>query len=181
MFRTPLRQVARVGYGALLALGVTQGPVAAQDVTEPALKAAYIYNFAKFTEWPADTPPGNTPFLFCVAGDAAVGDALIRSVKDRLLDGQPLTVSMLRPGQPLTKCRLLYISAMTSRQAEPLVAGVRDLPVLTISDLEGFSGLGGIASFFFESGQLRFSVNLAAARRAGIRISSRLLVIGKRQ
>ena len=56
-------------------------PSAAQDVTEPALKAAFIYNFAKFTEWPADVMTTAEPLLLCVLGDAAIGDALERAVR----------------------------------------------------------------------------------------------------
>ena len=74
-------------------------------------------------------------------------DELVRTVKDRVLGSQNLSVSLIAPNESLTKCRVLYISTMTSRQVAPFVAGLRDLPVLTISDLEGFSELGGIATF----------------------------------
>ena len=165
----------RAALGAFLLL--VGSSASAQDVTEPALKAAFIYNFAKFTEWPTEAPPGKEPFVLCVAGDAAVADALADAIKDRRLAGQDLRVSFVTPAESLTKCRLLYMSVMTTRQAATLVAGLRDAPVLTISDLEGFKGLGGIASFFFESGRLRFSVSLASAKRANLRISSRLLAM----
>ena len=70
---------------------------AAQDVTEPALKAAFIYNFAKFTEWPADAMAAGAPFVLCVLGDAAVGDALERAVKGRVLAGHSMGVSQVAP------------------------------------------------------------------------------------
>ena len=84
-----LRAAARVI--AAIALGtacMTPGVAVAQDVTEPALKAAFIYNFAKFTEWPGDSA-GREPFVICVLGDAAVGDALERAVKGRRLARPP--------------------------------------------------------------------------------------------
>jgi hypothetical protein len=151
----------------------------AQDVTEPALKAAFIYNFAKFTEWPTDGAPAAAPFVLCVLGDAAVGAALERTVKARLLDGHSLTVSVLETGGPLPACRILYVSGMTTGQTAQLVARVRDVPVLTISDLERFSEMGGIAQFFFEQGRLRFSVHIESAKRARLKISSRLLALAK--
>jgi len=149
----------------------------AQDVTAPALKAAFIHNFAKFTEWPADVVPAAEPLIMCVLGDAAVGEALAREVKATQLGGHILTVSLLEPGGPPRVCHILYVSGVTSGQAAQAVAQVRDTPVLTISDIEGFPALGGIAQFFFERGRLHFSVHLESVKRARLKISSRLLVL----
>ena len=154
--------------------------VSAQDVTEPALKAAFIYNFAKFTEWPADVLSGVEPFVLCVIGDSAVSDALERTVKARVLAGHNLTVSYVEPGAQPPTCHILYVSGVTAARASQLVARTRDVPVLTISDLSGFTELGGIAQFFFEEGRLRFNVHLESVKRARLKISSRLLVLAKR-
>jgi hypothetical protein len=152
----------------------------AQDVTEPALKAAFIYNFAKFTEWPADAVAVAEPFVMCVFGDTAVGDALERAVEARLLAGHSLTVVHLEPGGPQRACHVLYVSGVTTAQVVQLVTRVRDVPVLTISDLDGFTAPGGMVRFFFEQGQLRFSVHLDAVKRARLKISSRLLALARR-
>ncbi len=120
---------------ALLLLLLTAIPAAAQDVTEPALKAAYIYNFAKFTEWPADA--SGEPLVMCVVGDAAIGEALERAVKGRTLAGQSVGVSQsAADGQPRGRCHILYVSGVTASQAAKLVAALGDAPVLTISDVE---------------------------------------------
>jgi hypothetical protein len=156
-------------------------PGATQDVTEPALKAAFVYNFAKFTDWPAAVvPPAAEPFVLCVVGDAAVADALERLVKGRVLAGHSMAVHK-SPGAPEHVCHVIYLSGLTATQATQLVARHRDLPVLTISDTEGFTELGGIAQFFFEHGQLRFNIDVASARRAHLQISSSLLVLAKRR
>lgn len=173
--------MARGARAALVTLLLIRSSVAAQDVTEPALKAAYIYNFAKFTEWPPAAGPARATFVLCVVGDAAVGEALVRAVKDRALGGVNLSVSLVTSGEPPPTCRLLYISGVTAGRTAQLVGGLRGLPVLTISDLQGFTGLGGIARFFFHQGQLRFSVNIASAERAHLRISSRLLSLATRE
>jgi len=153
---------------------------AAQDVTEPALKAAFIYNFAKFTEWPADALATGAPLVLCVVGDAAIGGALASAVKGQTLAGHSLDVSQAAPAAPLPKgCHIAYISGVTASRAAAVVAGLRDAPVLTISDVEGFTQLGGIAQFFFEHGQLRFDVHVASARRARLQISSRLLELAR--
>jgi hypothetical protein len=173
MCRIRHRRLAGIGHVAIAGLLLIHIPTSAQDVTEPVLKAAFIYNFAKFTEWPA--APVQESFVLCVVGDAAVGDALVQTVKARVLAGQNLSVSFSTSGDPSPKCRLIYISGVTARQAEQVIAGRRDVPVLTISDLEGFTELGGTAKFFFENGRLRFSVNRASAERAHLHISSKLL------
>ena len=78
---------------------------------------------------------------------------------------------------PQKMCHVLYLSRVTSGEAAQLVAALRDVPVLTISDVDGFTELGGIAQFFFEQGRLRFSVQVESAKRARLQISSRLLAL----
>jgi len=163
---------------ALLLLMPMTAP--AQDVTEPALKAAFIYNFAKFTAWPADAMATGAPLVLCVLGDPAIGGALERAVQGQALAGHSIGVSQAAADGPAPKgCHLAYVSGVTASQAAEIIAGLRDAPVLTISDVEGFTGLGGIAQFFFEHGQLRFAVQLASARRARLQISSNLLVLAR--
>ncbi len=154
--------------------------MAAQDVTEPALKAAYIYNFAKFTEWPADAMANGAPLVLCVLGDAAVGEALERAVKARTLAGRSIGVSQAASNAgSLAGCHIAYLADVTANQAAKIVAGLHDTPILTISDVKGFLQMGGIAQFFFENGQLRFDVQLASAKRARLEISSKLLLLAR--
>lgn len=170
--------IARIAFVVLLLIPVSG---ATQDVTEPALKAAFVFNFAKFTDWPAAVVPSAAePFVLCVVGDAAVGDALERLVKGRVLAGHNMTVYK-SPAAPEQVCHVIYVSGLTATQATQLVARHRDLPVLTISDADGFTDLGGIAQFFFEHGQLRFNIDVASARRAHLQISSSLLALAKRK
>jgi hypothetical protein len=168
---------------AAAVLLLVQGLPSAQDVTESALKAAYIYNFAKFTEWPAGVVPAAQPLALCVFGDADVGDALKRAVKDRVLSGHPMAVSHMAvtAGAPQSTCHVMYVSGVSAGQAAEVIAGVRDVPVLTLSDVEGFTERGGIAQFFFDNGQLHFAVQLESIRRARLRISSRLLSLARRR
>jgi hypothetical protein len=171
---------SRVRRTTIVVFLLTRALASGQDVTEPALKAAFIYNFAKFTEWPVDVVPAAEPFVLCVVGDTAVGDALTRAVQARMLGGHRLTVAYLEPGAPQRVCHILYVSGVTAVRAAQLVAPLRDVPVLTISDLNGFTDLGGIAQFFFEQGRLRFNVRVESASRARLKISSRLLALAMR-
>jgi hypothetical protein len=152
----------------------------AQDVTEPSLKAAFIYNFAKFTEWPADVLSGSTPFTACVLGDAPIGDALERSVKGRQLVGHVIAVQRVAPDGPLKACHLLYISGLKAAQIAGIVDAIKGAPVLTISDVDDFARMGGIAHVFVENGKMRFDLNLELAKRARLQLSSKLLVLAAR-
>ena len=168
--------VARATIAVLLLI---QGVTFAQDVTGPSLKAAYIYNFVKFTEWPAGAPAGG-PFVMCVVGDTSVGDALERVVVGRVLGGgRAIVVSRLAPEAPKRPCHVVYVSGVAASQAGQQITGLRDSPVLTLSDVDGFMEVGGIAQFFFEHGRLRFRIHLESAKRAGLQISSRLLALAE--
>jgi YfiR/HmsC-like len=171
----------RRGAAAVLAAIALYSPVGrAQDVTEPSLKAAFIYNFAKFTEWPQDVLSGTTPFNACVVGDVPIGEALERSVKGRQLGGRSITVQRIAPDGPLKGCHLLYISGVKIAQVASVVEAVKGAPVLTISDVDDFARLGGIAHVFVENGKMRFDLNLELARRARLQLSSKLLVLAAR-
>ncbi len=171
-------RITRAMAAVVLLLCAATAP--AQEVTEPALKAAFIYHFAKFTEWPAEALPPRAPFVMCVLGASAIGDALERAVRGREKAGRLIRVSRVTSDGPLDTCHILYVSEVAAAPAAKLVAGLKSAPVLTISDLDGFTALGGIAQFFFERGQLRFNVQPASATRAGLRISSGVLSMSKR-
>ncbi len=150
----------------------------AQEVTEPALKAAYLYNFAKFTEWPADTLAADAPLVFCVA-DTPVAESLERIVAGRSIGRHTLTVQRVTPGDPLLGCHVLYASDLDALQEADYLAATRGASILSISNGERFTALGGVARFFVENARLRFAINVKAADRARLRISSRLLALAK--
>ena len=152
----------------------------AQDVTEPSLKAAFVYNFAKFTEWPSDALPAAAPFTACVLGDGPVTEALERTVKGRLLSGRSVSVSRVTLDGPLRSCHLLYVSGVTAAQVSALVLVVKGAPVLTISDVDDFTPLGGIAHVFVENGRMRFELNLDRAKLSRLQLSSKLLTLASR-
>ncbi len=150
-----------------------------QDVTAPALKAAFIDNFARFTEWPESSRTA-AAFVICVLGDTAVGEAIEGLVAGRDAAGRPVVVSVVAAAAPKDACHILYVSGATTREAAQVAAGLRNLPVLTIGDGVGFIAAGGMVRFFFERGQLRFNINVEAVKRSGLRMSSRLLVLAQR-
>jgi hypothetical protein len=150
----------------------------AQAVTQPALRAAFLYNFAKFTEWPPDGLPTG-PLTLCVLDDTAVEGALVELVGNSPINGRAVTISKKTTGARLRACHLLYVGESTSERASAILQELLGAPVLTVSNGDDFVRLGGIVGLFLEEGRMRFAVNPDAAQRAGVRLSSKLLQLAK--
>ncbi|MDQ3070971.1 MAG: YfiR family protein [Acidobacteriota bacterium] len=154
--------------------------VSGQAVSVHALKAAFLFNFAKFTEWPAHALSPGEPLVLCVVNDPDVGQSLAELTKGRVLDGHALVVWTLKPdSSALAACRLLFLSGLDSTRSKALLESLAGRPILTVSDLGRFAEGGGVAGFFEERGSMRFAINLDAARRASIQLSSKLLSLAR--
>jgi hypothetical protein len=160
-----------------LMLGLMSVTLLAQSASEPALKAAFLYNFARFAEWPADAAPAGA-LTICVTGDAAVADALDGTVKGRTIDGREVGVSRVKP-DGFRACHVLYVTGVDEKRARQILDDLKDAPVLTVSDGEAFARNGGVAGLFVEQGKMRFAINVWAAQHVRLRISSRLLSLAK--
>jgi hypothetical protein len=166
---------------ALAATLAAANGVAAQTAAEgtlnAAVKAAFLFNFAKFTEWPALLP--GAPIVFCIVDDETIAAALVETMRGQNIGGHPLEVSRPPDIVAWRLCHLLFIAnAATERFPEGL-NGVRTLPVLTVSDARGFVPAGGIIELYLEGGRTRFAIDVDAAGRSGLRLSSRLLGLAK--
>jgi hypothetical protein len=152
--------------------------VAAQAVTQPALRAAFLYNFAKFTEWPGDVTT-SSPLTLCVLDDSAVEGALSELVGTGPINGRAVAISRGLTGARLRACHLLYVGDTNTARTAAILDELRGAPVLTVSDGVEFIRSGGIIGLIVEEGRMRFAINPAAAHRAGLRLSSRLLQLAK--
>lgn len=152
----------------------------AQDVTEPALKAAFVYNMAKFIEWPPEVLPDAAVFTVCVLNDRQFGEEFERTVSDRLFGGHRIAVRRVAPDGLFRSCHVLYASGITAAQVMAIDAALAGAPVLTIGDTDHFVQDGGIARLFLQNGRLRFEVNLRVARRNRLQINARLLALAAR-
>jgi len=142
-----------------------------QDVA--AVKAAFLYNFAKFTEWPA--LPAGVALVFCVVGDDGIADALAQTVRGQSVNDHPLGVSRPHDSATWRVCHFLFIAEAEARRSAGGLSSIKMLPVLTVSDGKGFIEAGGIIELYVESGRMRFAINAKAAELTGLRLSSRLL------
>ena len=151
----------------------------AQTPTLTAVKAAFLYNFATFAEWPADSLSPGQSLALCVVGDDAVADALTETIKGRTVRGHELTVEVLKPDGKIRACHLLYASGYDMNRTTQLMHALKGASVLTVSDGDRFAALGGIAQLIVENDRMRFAINAAAADRARIRLSSKLLNLAR--
>ena len=153
---------------------VRAGAEVASDV---AVKAAFLYNFAKFTQWPA--LPAAAPLVLCVLGDDAVGTALTDTIRGQQIDGHGLEVRRLASGASAQSCHVLFVAGSDVRRAAPTLDDVRELPILTVSDGSGFAQTSGMIELFVEAGHMRFAVNIDSVQRSRLHLSSRLLGLAR--
>jgi len=180
MRRSQTRQARRRLAAVLAALLLLRGaPIAAQGVTVPTLKAAFLYNFANFTEWPADALAPGQRLKLSVVGDTGVADALEQTIKGRGVDNHELSVEVVKADGPILMCHLLYVSGLDAKKSTHLLDALNGTSVFTVGDGDRFAEMGGVAQLILENGRMRFAVNVDAARHAHLKISSKLLSLAK--
>lgn len=147
--------------------------------TEYQVKAAFLMNFTKFVDWPASAfQNSESPLTICVLGEDPFGGALDQVVENETAGGRRLAVQRLHRMPPAKTCQVLFISRSERDQAALVAAAGSG--VLTVGDQEGFLREGGIIAFVLQAHHVRFDINLQAAARAGLAISSRLLSVARR-
>jgi len=162
--------------GALLlfVLALGHATAAGQGVSqEYRIKAAYLYNFLKFVEWPQEPTP--TPLTICVAGRNPFGTVLHDLMRDQVVNNRPIAARIIL--EPEEGCHIVFVPQGAATDA--YLRGARGQSTLTIGESSTFLQQGGIANFYVERGSVRFEINAAAAERARIRISSRLLQLAR--
>jgi hypothetical protein len=150
-------------------------PTRAQTATAASITSAFLYNFAKFTEWPSGTLAAGQRISLCVIGDSGVADALEQTIKGHAIEGHELTVEAIKADGPLRSCHLLYVSGLDPKRSLQLIESLKAAPVFTASDADKFAEQGGIAQLTLENGRMRFAINVTAAQRARLQLSSKLL------
>jgi hypothetical protein len=147
-----------------------------QESGEYELKAAFLYNFVKFVEWPPDAFAGErSPLAICVYGDDPFGHSLEGVVRGESLGGHGLIVQRPARLDELDDCHVLFVSRSERQRMPQVLARVDGAPVLTVGDTDGFLRAGGIINFVLEENRVRFLINQEAAERSRLRISSKLL------
>ena len=145
------------------------------------LKAAFLYNFARFVEWPTDpSAPGGSSLTVGVLGEDPFGPILLDTVKGKLVQGKKLRIRRFQTVGEVTDCDVLFISTSEKDRLSAILARLRGQSVLTVGETEGFLERGGMIEFKIRRGAVRFEVNLAAAEHEGLRVSSQLLRVASK-
>lgn len=150
-------------------------PAAAARPTEHEVKAAFIYNFARFTQWPVGCfEDSSTPLVIGIIGSDPVGTALEAAVVNRKVGGRAVVIVRLRPNEPIC-CHLLYVAGSERAHLPQLLAAVGDSPVLTVCDVLDAGPRRAMITFRVLENQVRFEINLRDVERSRLALSSQLI------
>ena len=140
------------------------------------VKAAFLYNFTKFTQWPAGAfPAQDSPLVIGILGEDPFGDYLDGIVRGEQVQDRAFVIQRYRRLAEMKTCHVLFISRSESARLEQIFAALRKRGVLSVGEVEGFAARGGMIEFVNYEGKLRLRINLAAARSEGLTLSSKLL------
>ena len=163
-------------------LGVVGLQVRAQAPAfdEYQLKAAFLFNFAKFVEWPPDAfSSADEPIGICVLGQNPFGTVLEETVRGKVVGHRTFVVLQILDGQHVTGCHIVFICASAGKRSVSLLEELRNMGVLTVSETDGVQAMGGVIGLNLKDGRVRIEIDLAAAERAKLRISSKLLSLAE--
>jgi len=153
------------------------------DSSEYLIKAGFIYNFAKFVEWPSTAfAQPDSPIVIGILGTDPFGGVIDRIVGDKKIGGRGFVVKRLKwvkDFKDLKDCNILFVSSSEKEHMDDVIRMLRWLPILTIGETPGFAERGGIIRFTLEDNRVRLEANVEAARQANLTISSRLLTLAR--
>jgi hypothetical protein len=168
--------VGLASFSAVLALSA---PAAAQSPfdREYEIKAAFLYNFIKFVEWPSQPLRATSDTMtICVLGEDPF--EVVNALKDKTVKGRRLVVRQLSAVEPGT-CHVAFIALSEARRLPQIMQSIQGTGVLTVGEMDDFLRQGGIINFVIERNKVRFEINLASATRSGLKLSSQLLSLAK--
>jgi hypothetical protein len=177
-----LRELWIVPFVYCLLLAIFPGIAGGQEdlVDEYKLKAAILYHLTQFVEWPDPPNAGlHAPILLCILGQDPFADSLASTLPKETDSGRPVLIRHLKSVAEFPGCQILYISSSERKNAEHIFSILSGSSVLTVGEMTQFAAHGGIVQFSIEDRHVRFAINLDAATRAGLKISSKLLVLAQ--
>lgn len=153
----------------------------AQDApSEYQVKAAYLFNFIKFVQWPESAfQDPLAPIVIGIVGEDPFGEALPQVVVGKTVQGRDLVIRKYHAAENLQGCHILFISASEKKWLSYLLAKLRGSSIVTVSDLDRFVESGGMIQFVIENGRVRFAINVGASNRARVKVSAKLLSLAR--
>lgn len=152
----------------------------AQSASEYQVKAAFLFNFARFVEWPANAfLSADSPLQICILGQDPFGRDFEQMIEDKTVSGHRIEIAHPEGVPQARACQILFISFPDKQQIRDILLGLKGSSVLTVGDAPGFAKMGGVINFVLDENRVRFEINQKAAQSAHLKLSARLLTVAK--
>ena len=155
-------------------------PVSRADgaLPEYQVKALFLLNFTKYVDWPPQAFAGsNTPITIGIYGESKLGEALQHNVAGKSVGARTIVIRQIQSMDDFSQCQILFVSDSAASRLSGIFDKTSALPILTVGENATFAQHGGIINFALRNGNVRLEIDLTAARKAGLPISSRLLAV----
>jgi hypothetical protein len=177
---SPTLALRRLGLGLLVSLLFCAAVAQVRQADEDRVKAAYLYNFAKFVEWPvASFSSVDDPLIICSVGDARLAEVLQQTARGKQAQGRSIEVRQVSGAGEFRACRILWIAFPDKERISPILRSVQSANVLTVGQSDEFIRLGGTINLARNENSIELEINPKAAETAGLKISSRLLAVSR--
>jgi len=175
-----MRHILRDLVTAVILLGICNPLAAHAPLSEYKVKAAYIFNFSKFVQWPEGSfTNSSTPLKIGILGETLVEIELTRLVKEKTLNNRRIEIKQSEKLEYLTTCHIIFFARPQGHQLLEFLGSVKNLSILTIGEFEEFAQSGGMIQLYLEDNKVRFEINSPAIEQAGLSASSRLLRLAR--
>jgi YfiR/HmsC-like len=166
----------------MLTLCLAGGQVLAEAQSrtdEYRLKAAFLFHFSELVDWPSEVLRRGDPLTLCTIGNDPFDGDLEAAVAGKLAGTRSLRILHFKSTEKVDGCQVLFIGVEDHARVSLLLARLKSVPVLTVGETDDFVKQGGMIGFCLEGNKVRFEINLESSQRAGLKISSRLLLLAK--
>lgn len=165
---------------ALAAGLVVKASLFAADYSEHEIKAAYLYKFSEYVEWPKEVfPDDNAPFTIGILGTDPFGSVIDDAVKEKKAQGRAIVVKRATVAKELAECQTVFFGSSEDSQMKESLSAFEGRGVLTVGESDEFMQQGGMIRFVLVENNVRFEINVDSAHKAGLKISSQLLKLAK--
>jgi hypothetical protein len=174
------RRFAPAFFALFFALSIIKG-FAQEQPGEYQIKAAFLFNFAKFVDWPAEAfAATNSPIVIGVFGKNVFGNDLANTIRDKTVNNRRFQFITVASTAEATNCHILFISPSEKENLKKIVDGLHNASILTVSETGQFIEAGGMIDFVIQDNKIRFQISDEAAKKARLKISSKLLSLAAR-
>jgi hypothetical protein len=150
------------------------------QINEYQVKALFLYNFARYVEWsPQSFKAPHDPIVICILGQNPFGNFLDQAVAGKVVEGRPFVVRKISDIESGGTCNIVFVHSSDRKRCRAMVGRIKGSGILTVGESEGFTEDGGVINFKLDDGKLRFEIDVDAAARENLRISSKLLSLAQ--